>query len=589
MPSNEVSRASCPVCGTTIAPDAPFGQCPRCILALGRGPLPTLNAGEELLHSGQVRQFGDYELIEELARGGMGVVYRARQISLGREVALKMILAGELATAESVQRFRNEAMAAARLDHPNIVPVYEIGEHETQPYFSMRLVTGGQNIAVWAGALSLPSADRPARIVAMLVKVARAVAFAHAHGVLHRDLKPSNILVDDKDEPQVVDFGVARRIGVDTELTLTGQMVGTPRYMAPEQVRGGQRSLTAAADTYSLGAILYELLSGRKIFAATDMLTLLRQVAGSPPAPLALADPALERIILRCLQKSPSARYGSATEFADALEGWLRREPETSLTSRLATWARRRPGYAILAAVGAVSAFIGAAGLTRIEFDVKGITTIPVENSSFESPDLGHDTVERERFTTETPKSWVAATNNHDDAAVGVLDPYVRMYRGSDLPALPGTADGAQTGYFNLRAGSSNVLTYSGSSLGRFTPGDTYTLTVALGGRRDNGLPASWIGLTLLANGAPAGPGTGAPAVAGVFFDVSYSFTATAAEAGKDIGIQISARNDTREFQQANFDNVRLVRTGSRLGARALREGSNRLDLSTTSQPRATF
>ena len=204
-------------------------------MSLGSGFGEMAMVGVDLLDATQVRSFGDYELLEEIARGGMGVVYRARQLSLGREVAVKMILAGELATSESVQRFRNEAAAAARLDHPHIVPVYEIGEHETQHFFSMRLVPGRRNIAQWAKALALSPQERARRISAMMAKVARAVAFAHERGVLHRDLKPSNILVDEKEEPQVTDFGLAKLVNQGSELTLSAAMLGSPSYMAPEQ------------------------------------------------------------------------------------------------------------------------------------------------------------------------------------------------------------------------------------------------------------------------------------------------------------------------------------------------------------------
>ena len=369
MPPTETTAARCAGCAAAIPRDAPFGQCPRCVLALGRGILLVQEPDGELLNAGQVRSFGDYELLEEIARGGMGVVYRARQLSLGREVAVKMILAGALATTESVQRFRNEAAAAARLDHPHIVAVYEIGEHETQHYFSMRLVLGRQNIAIWAKALALSPEARTARIAAIMVKVARAVAFAHEHGVLHRDLKPSNILVDEKGEPSVVDFGIARHLDADPDLTLTGQTIGTPRYIAPEQARGENRTLTPAADTYSLGAILYELLAGRKIFDGPDMLTLLKQVAEQPPAPLRLADRDLENIVLHCLEKSPVARYGSAADFADDLERWLRHEPVTArpvgLGARLAKWARRRPAHATLAGLAVAGAVVLATLLMR--------------------------------------------------------------------------------------------------------------------------------------------------------------------------------------------------------------------------------
>ena len=354
MLSTEPTGLRCAGCGAGIPRDAPFGQCPHCVLALGRRILLAREPDDELLAAGQVRRVGDYELLEEIARGGMGVVYRARQLSLGREVAVKLILAGELATPEAVQRFRNEATAAARLDHPHIVAVYTIGEHETQHYFAMRLVPGRQNIATWAQALALSPAERAVRIATMMAKVARALAFAHERGVLHRDLKPSNILVDEKGEPQVVDFGIARSVGMASDLTLTGQIVGTPRYMAPEQARGENHTLTPATDTYSLGAVLYELLAGRKVFDGADTLTLLRQVTEQAPPPLRSGERDLENIVLRCLEKSPAARYRSAAELADDLERWLRREP---VQARPAGFGARL-AYAALAALAVAGAVV---------------------------------------------------------------------------------------------------------------------------------------------------------------------------------------------------------------------------------------
>ncbi|MBL9168934.1 MAG: protein kinase [Verrucomicrobiales bacterium] len=363
---------SCPQCGAVIASDAPFGQCPRCLLALGRLTGRSWPAAQEAMVAGQGRRFGDYELMEEVARGGMGVVFRAHQVSLCREVALKMILSGELASTELVQRFRNEAMAAARLEHPHIVPVYEIGEHDNQHYFTMRLIPGGRNIAAWEKDLNLPPKERARRVVQLLVKVARAVSFAHQHGVLHRDLKPSNILVDGHDEPCVVDFGISRRLELDAELTWTGQMVGTPRYMAPEHVGGSRRGLSTASDIYSLGAILYELLTGRKVFDGNDMLTLLRQVTESPPAPLLLGERGLERIVLCCLRKSPEDRYASAADLADDLERWLRLEPVLAAPGTSspdqALWVFRHPRTSVLAVVSiAVVASLILFALSRDE------------------------------------------------------------------------------------------------------------------------------------------------------------------------------------------------------------------------------
>jgi WD40 repeat protein len=307
------------------------------------------------------RAFGDYDELEVIARGGMGVVFRARQKSLGRTVALKMVLSGQFASPADVQRFRNEAEAAALMDHPNIVPIYEIGEYQGRPDFSMKYIEGG-NLAAALGAGRPPAGPRAA--AKLVATMARAVHYAHQRGILHRDLKPANILLDEQGEPHVTDFGLAKRFGGDGGLTQSVAIVGTPNYMAPEQAGGGTAGLTTAADVHALGAILYELLTGRAPFRADDVLDTLLKVRQEKPVPPrslnGAVDADLETICLKCLEKEPAQRYASAEALADDLERWRRGEPvrarRTGLPERTWKWARRRPGLALL--VGCVTAFL---------------------------------------------------------------------------------------------------------------------------------------------------------------------------------------------------------------------------------------
>jgi serine/threonine protein kinase len=293
------------------------------------------------------RCFDGYELIEEIGRGAMGVVYKAWEPSLQRHVALKMILRGDRASMADLARFRGEARAAARLTHRNIVPVYKVGEHQGRDYFCMELVEG-TTLAALAAAGPLPQ-ERAAHYVAA---IARAVHHAHDQGILHRDLKPSNVLIDRDDQPRVTDFGLAKRVagepGVSISgvaLTQTGAIVGTPNYMAPEQAAACQSEVGPAADIYALGAILYELLTGRPPFQAASVWDVLLLVRTEEPVRPRLLNrkvhPDLEMICLKCLEKRPEHRYGSALALAEDLERFLHSEPVEARRSTLAYFVGR--------------------------------------------------------------------------------------------------------------------------------------------------------------------------------------------------------------------------------------------------------
>lgn len=306
---------------------------------------------------GQVRYFGNYELQEEIARGGMGTVFKARQVTLNRLVALKLISAGALATEELVKRFKVEAEAAAGLDHPNIVPIHEIGEYLGQHYFSMALIDG-PTLAQLLGRKPM-STQRAAQL---LVTVARAVHFAHQRGVLHRDLKPNNILLDAQGVPHLTDFGLAKFLQKDSTLTVTNVMMGTPAYMSPEQARGDSKAVTTAADVYGLGALLYETLTGTPPFGGGTTMETIRQLLDQEPRRPSVFNPEVDRdletICLKCLEKEPLRRYESAEAFADDLGRWLRSEPISARPignyDRVKKWVRRRPGVAALGAVSVV-------------------------------------------------------------------------------------------------------------------------------------------------------------------------------------------------------------------------------------------
>jgi serine/threonine-protein kinase len=311
------------------------------------GPRGPADAGPPTL-------FGGCEVLEELGRGGMGVVYRARQPGLGRVVALKRLLRGDAAGPQDVARFRAEAEAAARLDHPHIVPVYTVDAHAGEPFFLMKFIAGTTL------AKRLAEGPMPAQEAAeLLAQVSRAVHYAHQHGVLHRDLKPSNILIDSEGRPHVSDFGLAKQLGAGASLTQTGAIIGTPSYMAPEQAqpRPGDpaRAIGPASDVYSLGAILYHMLTGRPPFqAASPLDTILLVLEQDPLPPRALnpkAPPDLEMVTLRCLQKAPAERYASAAALADDLDAFRAGEPVSARSTSLRALAARLLGETHHAAI----------------------------------------------------------------------------------------------------------------------------------------------------------------------------------------------------------------------------------------------
>jgi serine/threonine protein kinase len=354
---------------------------------------------------GKVRYFGDYELLEEIAHGGMGVVYKARQVTLQRVVAVKMILAGELANQAEVDRFYTEARAAANLHHPNIVAIHEVGQHDRQHYFSMDYVAGeslAQRVA--RGPLPAPKA------AVLVKKVAEAVAFAHVEGVIHRDLKPANILLDAQGEPHVTDFGLAKRVGqsavgsgigvlptadcqLPADLTETGQILGTAGYMPPEQAGGRRGAVGPLSDVYSLGSVLYCLLTGRPPFqAATRLDTLLQVIQQEPVSPRQLnaAVPRdLETITLKCLEKEPTRRYRSATELAEELERFMKGEPimarPVGRVERCWRWCRRNPQVA--AALMASVASLLAGTIVSILFAMQAIRNATNEKIAREEAD----------------------------------------------------------------------------------------------------------------------------------------------------------------------------------------------------------
>ncbi|MBI2929645.1 MAG: protein kinase [Verrucomicrobia bacterium] len=377
------ASATCPQCGRPLPQDALSGVCPDCLLGLLASETqaaPTLlsptaaeiqpppHSALRTPHSAfaSPRPFGDYELLEEIAHGGMGIVYRARQKSLNRIVAVKMILAGQFAGKQIIQRFRGEVAAAAMLQHPNIVAVHEVGVHDGQHFFSMDYVEG-QNLAQLVGNRPLPRA-KAARYVKL---IAEAIHYAHGQGILHRDLKPSNVLIDAAtDQPRITDFGLAKRLDSESSLTVTGQVLGSPNFMPPEQAGAHRGKVGRYSDVYGLGGILYFLLTARAPFQGATLETTIHEVLNTEPLSPRALNPSvprdLETICLKCLEKEPSRRYPTAQDLADELGRFLSDEPilarPASQFEKVWRWCRRKPALAGSLAVAAMLLLIVAIG-----------------------------------------------------------------------------------------------------------------------------------------------------------------------------------------------------------------------------------
>jgi len=402
----------CRKCGAKIFSDAPEGLCASCMLKIALGTFreaavagvvdpgspdelspPNANPppdNKTTTHvAGMLGELGDYELLEEVGRGGQGVVFRARQKSLNRTVALKVISLGQWARKAHVKRFRLEAEAAAHLEHPGIVPIHEVGERDGSCYFSMKFVEGGQLDEV------IRRTPMPIRQAAELIaKVARTVHYAHEHGILHRDIKPGNILLDAKGEPHLTDFGLARLVEMESSVTQTLDVLGTPSYMAPEQAVGNNAAVSEVTDVYGLGAVLYQLLTGQPPFAGGTTYETIKLLEDTEPKKPRLLNPKIDRdlstICLKCLEKDPKRRYSSALALAEDLERWLKHEPisarHTGIFLRGRKWVRRNPTTAglmasLIALAAAVGVMIWKSELVRRPVTT-GIAVLPFENLS---------------------------------------------------------------------------------------------------------------------------------------------------------------------------------------------------------------
>ena len=407
----KIANRFCGKCGARFFADAPQEFCSACLLesglfggddeeainseSLGDSNSRSMPQNYRNARPGHtLADFGDYELLEEMGRGGQGIVYRARQKSLNRTVALKIVGLGQWATQRHLKRFHLEAEAAASLDHPCIVPIYEIGERDGSCYFSMKLIEGEP-----LDKVSESGRTSPRQAAEIIARLARTLHYAHERGVLHRDIKPGNILIDRKGDPHLTDFGLARVVETESTVTRTTEALGTPSYMAPEQAKGNNTRVTSATDVYGLGAVLYHLLTGHPPFAGGTTYETIRLVLESEPRHPRLwnakTDRDLATICLKCLEKDPQRRYSTALALAEDLDRWLKHEPiqarHITMLARGRKWVRRNPAVAgLLASLVALATAIGVIIWKSELFrppPATGIAVLPFDNLSPEKED----------------------------------------------------------------------------------------------------------------------------------------------------------------------------------------------------------
>ncbi|MFO1500395.1 MAG: serine/threonine-protein kinase [Verrucomicrobiota bacterium] len=453
MTSNPASPPVCVECGAALSPYTSEGLCTRCLLQSGVQILSELDVPQTTTYSGQtlaafaqvtIRQassgsrrlddFGDYQLLDEIGRGGMGVVFRARQVSLNRIVAVKMLKFGAFTREEYVARFRKEAEAAATLRHPNIVAIHDSGECAGEHYYSMEFIEG-KSLADWSGGQPL----EPRRAAGLMCPIASAVQHAHSRGILHRDLKPSNILLDQEDQPHVSDFGLARRMDENSSLTMSGQAFGSPNYMAPEQAAGERGRVSVRSDLWSLGAVLYYLLTARPPFAGPTIAETIRALHDDEPARPRLLNSSiptdLETICLKCLEKEPGKRYCSAQDFAEDLGRFLRHEPISARpiarVERAWRWCRRKP---------ALAGALGTAGVLLLSLLIGSPIAVYRVSHERSRAEKGEFAARQKAYASDMNRAQQAIQADEFDLALRLLDahrPTGKPLRGSQREKTP--------------------------------------------------------------------------------------------------------------------------------------------------------